>query len=69
MFNNLRLVPLYPYRLHLGADSEAVRFASRDAAMIVRMRGLPFDCNEQQIVSTELFSEKVSVRCTQATGF
>ncbi|KAH7700084.1 hypothetical protein AAVH_32800, partial [Aphelenchoides avenae] len=41
-------------KVAVGADSEAVRFASRDAAMIVRMRGLPFDCTEQQI--SEFFS-------------
>ena len=28
---------------------QAVQFASRQAAMIVRMRGLPFDCTESQI--------------------
>lgn len=35
---------------NLGADSEALRFVSRDAAMIIRMRGLPFQTTEQQIV-------------------
>lgn len=34
-----------------GSSSEAVDFVSRRAAMIVRMRGLPFDCTEDQIVS------------------
>ncbi|KAI1706208.1 RNA-binding protein sym-2 [Ditylenchus destructor] len=34
---------------NLGSDSEAVRFASKDAAMIIRMRGLPFQTTEQQV--------------------
>ncbi|GMR54224.1 hypothetical protein PMAYCL1PPCAC_24419 [Pristionchus mayeri] len=34
-----------------GSSSEAVDFVSRRAAMIVRMRGLPFDCTEDQIRS------------------
>ncbi|ETN85740.1 hypothetical protein NECAME_06253 [Necator americanus] len=33
-----------------GSSSEAVNFVSTGAAMIVRMRGLPYDCSEQQIV-------------------
>ncbi|VDM44393.1 unnamed protein product [Toxocara canis] len=32
-----------------GSSSEAVRFVSRGGAMIVRMRGLPYDCTEAQI--------------------
>ncbi|VDK45944.1 unnamed protein product [Anisakis simplex] len=32
-----------------GSNSEAVRFVSRGGAMIVRMRGLPYDCTETQI--------------------
>ncbi|KAL6729527.1 hypothetical protein Aduo_000574 [Ancylostoma duodenale] len=32
-----------------GSSSEAVNFVSTGAAMIVRMRGLPYDCSEQQI--------------------
>ncbi|GMT29054.1 hypothetical protein PFISCL1PPCAC_20351, partial [Pristionchus fissidentatus] len=34
-----------------GSSTEAVDFVSRRAAMIVRMRGLPFDCTEEQIRS------------------
>ncbi|KIH60272.1 hypothetical protein ANCDUO_09484 [Ancylostoma duodenale] len=33
-----------------GSSSEAVNFVSTGAAMIVRMRGLPYDCSEQQIL-------------------
>uniref|UniRef100_A0A915DJP0 RRM domain-containing protein n=1 Tax=Ditylenchus dipsaci TaxID=166011 RepID=A0A915DJP0_9BILA len=36
-------------KVAVGSDSEAVKFASKDAAMIVRMRGLPFQTTEQQI--------------------
>ncbi|KAI6230095.1 hypothetical protein M3Y99_01100200 [Aphelenchoides fujianensis] len=36
-------------RVAVGSDSEALRFVCRDAAMIVRMRGLPFDCTENDI--------------------
>lgn len=39
-----------------GSSSEAVSFVSAGAAMIVRMRGLPYDCTEQQIVSSPPFS-------------
>lgn len=35
---------------YLGADLEALRFVNRNAAMIIRMRGLPFQTTEQQIV-------------------
>jgi hypothetical protein len=35
-----------------GSDTEALRFVCREAAMIVRMRGLPFDCTEADIVSS-----------------
>ncbi|VDN83079.1 unnamed protein product, partial [Brugia pahangi] len=40
-----------------GSNSEAVRFVSRGStgAMIVRMRGLPYDCTEAQIL--EFFAE------------
>uniref|UniRef100_A0AC34QPH8 RRM domain-containing protein n=1 Tax=Panagrolaimus sp. JU765 TaxID=591449 RepID=A0AC34QPH8_9BILA len=36
-------------KVAVGSDLQAVQFASRQAAMIVRMRGLPFDCTEAQI--------------------
>uniref|UniRef100_A0A7E4V9X7 RRM domain-containing protein n=1 Tax=Panagrellus redivivus TaxID=6233 RepID=A0A7E4V9X7_PANRE len=36
-------------KVAVGSDQQAVQFASREAAMIVRMRGLPFDCSEPQI--------------------
>ncbi|KAI6192757.1 hypothetical protein M3Y94_01317600 [Aphelenchoides besseyi] len=36
-------------RVAVGSDSEALRFVCRDAAMIIRMRGLPFDCTENEI--------------------
>ncbi|CAG9538758.1 unnamed protein product [Cercopithifilaria johnstoni] len=40
-----------------GSNSEAVRFVSRGStgAMIIRMRGLPYDCTEAQIL--EFFAE------------
>ncbi|EYC45358.1 hypothetical protein Y032_0431g1331 [Ancylostoma ceylanicum] len=38
-----------------GSSSEAVNFVSTGAAMIVRMRGLPYDCSEQQIDRNSLF--------------
>lgn len=36
-------------QMAIGVDPEARRFTSQKAAMIVRMRGLPFNCTEQQI--------------------
>uniref|UniRef100_A0A1I7RYA8 RRM domain-containing protein n=2 Tax=Bursaphelenchus xylophilus TaxID=6326 RepID=A0A1I7RYA8_BURXY len=33
----------------VGSDSETLKFVCRDAAMIIRMRGLPFDCTEHDI--------------------
>ncbi|CAD5206818.1 unnamed protein product [Bursaphelenchus okinawaensis] len=35
----------------VGSDSDTLKFVCRDAAMIVRMRGLPFDCTENDIRS------------------
>ena len=34
-----------------GKSSEAQAFLSRGAAVIVRMRGLPYDCTAKQVVS------------------
>lgn len=34
-----------------GSSCEALAFLSRGAAVIVRMRGLPYDCTAQQVVS------------------
>uniref|UniRef100_A0A0N5AWX6 RRM domain-containing protein n=1 Tax=Syphacia muris TaxID=451379 RepID=A0A0N5AWX6_9BILA len=33
----------------VSSSSEAVRFVSRGGAMIIRMRGLPYDCTDNQI--------------------
>ncbi|MCP9260870.1 RNA-binding protein fusilli [Dirofilaria immitis] len=43
--------------LQVGSNSEAVHFVSRGSTgvMIVRMRGLPYDCTEAQIL--EFFAE------------
>lgn len=38
-----------------GSSSEAQAFLSRGAAVIVRMRGLPYDCTAKQVVSKILF--------------
>lgn len=34
-----------------GANNEAQAFLSRGAQVIVRMRGLPYDCTPKQVVS------------------
>lgn len=34
-----------------GSSSEAQAFLSKGAAVIIRMRGLPYDCTAQQVVS------------------
>ena len=34
-----------------GTNSEAHAFLSRGAQVIVRMRGLPYDCTAKQVVS------------------
>jgi epithelial splicing regulatory protein 1/2 len=36
-------------KVAVGSDLEAIKFASRKSAMIVRCRGLPFDCTKAQI--------------------
>jgi hypothetical protein len=36
-------------KVAVGSDLEAIKFASRKSAMIVRCRGLPFDCTMAQI--------------------
>lgn len=35
-----------------GASNEAQQFLSKGAQVIIRMRGLPYDCTGQQVVST-----------------
>lgn len=40
-----------PLRLLAGNNNEAQQFLSRGAQVIVRMRGLPYDCTAQQVVS------------------
>jgi hypothetical protein len=42
--------------LHLGNNKEAQQFLSRGGQVIIRMRGLPYDCTAKQVVShTALF--------------
>lgn len=38
-----------------GACCEAQAFLSRGAAVIVRMRGLPYDCTAKQVVSVIIY--------------
>lgn len=38
-----------------GSNCEAQAFLSRGAAVIVRMRGLPYDCTAKQVVSLLIF--------------
>lgn len=38
-----------------GSSSEAQAFLSKGAAVIVRMRGLPYDCTAKQVVSIKTF--------------
>ncbi len=40
-----------------GSNNEAQQFLTRGAEVIVRMRGLPYDCTAQQIVSTSPISD------------
>lgn len=37
--------------LHIGNNNEAQAFLSRGGQVIVRMRGLPYDCTPKQVVS------------------
>lgn len=37
-----------------GSNCEAQAFLSRGAAVIVRMRGLPYDCTAKQVVSSQM---------------
>lgn len=41
-----------------GSNWEAQAFLSRGAAVIVRMRGLPYDCTAKQVVSLFFFLEQ-----------
>lgn len=55
-----------------GSSCEALAFLSRGAAVIVRMRGLPYDCTAQQVVSFGcLFFEDAKLRlvCFQLDFF
>lgn len=38
-----------------GSSCEAQAFLSKGAAVIVRMRGLPYDCTAKQVVSNYIF--------------
>ncbi|PIO75826.1 hypothetical protein TELCIR_02124, partial [Teladorsagia circumcincta] len=48
------------------SSSEAVNFVSTGAAMIVRMRGLPYDCSEQQIQETDVHRFFCSIKQANA---
>lgn len=37
-----------------GASTEAQAFLSRGATVIIRMRGLPYDCTAKQVVSRQI---------------
>lgn len=41
-----------------GSNTEAQAFLSRGAAVIVRMRGLPYDCTAKQVVSIHLLTHR-----------
>ena len=41
-----------------GASNEAQAFLSKGAQVIIRMRGLPYDCSAKQVVSSELLHFK-----------
>lgn len=48
-----------------GSNGEAQAFLSRGAAVIVRMRGLPYDCTAKQVVSNlrSIYDTKVVDCC------
>lgn len=51
--NTLKYLPhLFTSPNSSGTNNEAQKFLSRGASVIVRMRGLPYDCSAQQVVST-----------------
>lgn len=45
-----------------GSSCEALAFLSRGAAVIVRMRGLPYDCTAQQVVSLVVLLQGVQAK-------
>ena len=40
----------------IGSNNEAQNFLSRSGQVIVRMRGLPYDCTAKQVVSQRTFN-------------
>lgn len=44
-----------------GASNEAQAFLSKGAQVIIRMRGLPYDCTAKQVVSLQLRFEKQNI--------
>lgn len=40
-----------------GNNNEAQAFLTRGAQVIIRMRGLPYDCTAKQVVSSLILSE------------
>ena len=43
-----------------GASNEAQAFLSKGAQVIIRMRGLPYDCTAKQVVSTNKIIPKIN---------
>ena len=50
MMNTLKYLP-HLFTTATGTNNEAQTFLSRGGQVIVRMRGLPYDCTAQQVVS------------------
>lgn len=46
-----------------GAHNEAQAFLSKGAQVIIRMRGLPYDCTAKQVVSFFFVGVKKCKRC------
>lgn len=44
-----------------GASNEAQAFLSKGAEVIIRMRGLPYDCSAKQVVSLQKLFHKINL--------
>lgn len=55
MMNTLKYLP-HLFTTATGTNNEAQTFLSRGGQVIVRMRGLPYDCTAQQVVSVMVSS-------------
>lgn len=42
-----------------GASNEAQTFLSKGAQVIIRMRGLPYDCTANQVVSASYYAQNL----------